>query len=178
MLSLLNRSLNVVSLAGLAFAVGLVLDAAIIVQENIVRLRQGGMPADEAARKGPSQVVGALFASTVTSIAIFLPILFMAGLEGQLFADLALTLSVAVATSFIAATTILPVASNHFRSNELTVDRLGPLWDRITKRIVGLTATPGLRAAMDRVAAVGTGPADLVAGTEARLSAASRFRRR
>ena len=90
-LNLFGRSLNVVSLAGLAFAVGLVLDAAIIVQENIVRLRQDGMPAEQAAREGPSQVVGALFASTITSIAIFLPILFMKGLEGQLFADLALT---------------------------------------------------------------------------------------
>ncbi|MDJ0749472.1 MAG: efflux RND transporter permease subunit [Woeseiaceae bacterium] len=144
-LSLLGRSLNVVSLAGLAFAVGLVLDAAIIVQENIVRLRQGGMPADEASRKGPSQVVGALFASTVTSIAIFLPILFMEGLEGQLFADLALTLSVAVAMSFIAAITVLPVASNHFRNDQLSVDRLGPLWDRITDRIMRLTSTPRQR---------------------------------
>jgi multidrug efflux pump subunit AcrB len=78
-LSAFGRSLNVVSLAGLAFAVGLVLDAAIIVQENIVRLRQGGMPSAQAAREGPSQVVGALFASTMTSIAIFLPILFMEG---------------------------------------------------------------------------------------------------
>ena len=84
-LNLFGRSLNVVSLAGLAFAVGLVLDAAIIVQENIVRLRQSGMPAKQAVREGPSQVVGALFASTITSIAIFLPILFMQGLEGQLF---------------------------------------------------------------------------------------------
>lgn len=145
-LSLLGRSLNVVSLAGLAFAVGLVLDAAIIVQENIVRLRQAGMPPDEATREGPSQVVGALFASTVTSIAIFLPILFMQGLEGQLFADLALTLSVAVATSFIAAITILPVASRHFRSDQLAVDRLGDFWDRITERIVNLTSTRRLRA--------------------------------
>ena len=145
-LSLLERSLNVVSLAGLAFAVGLVLDAAIIVQENIVRLRQDGMSAGEASRKGPSQVVGALFASTITSIAIFLPILFMEGLEGQLFADLALTLSVAVATSFIAAITVLPVASSHFRSDQLSVDRLSGLWDRITDKIVELTNTPGQRA--------------------------------
>jgi len=144
-LSLLGRSLNVVSLAGLAFAVGLVLDAAIIVQENIVRLRQAGMSPGEAAREGPSQVVGALFASTVTSIAIFLPILFMQGLEGQLFADLALTLSVAVTTSFIAAITVLPVASNYFRSDQLAVDRLGPFWDKITSRIVSLTSTPQLR---------------------------------
>lgn len=145
-LSLLGRSLNVVSLAGLAFAVGLVLDAAIIVQENIVRLRQGGVSPGEAARQGPSQVVGALFASTVTSVAIFLPILFMQGLEGQLFADLALTLSVAVITSFIAAITVLPVASNHFRHDQLAVDRLAGFWDRITQRIVGLTNTPRQRA--------------------------------
>jgi multidrug efflux pump subunit AcrB len=144
-LSLLGRSLNVVSLAGLAFAVGLVLDAAIIVQENIVRLRQAGMSPSAAAREGPTQVVGALFASTVTSVAIFLPILFMKGLEGQLFADLALTLSVAVTTSFIAAITVLPVASNYFRSDQMTVDRLGELWDKITQQIVRLTNTPQLR---------------------------------
>jgi len=144
-LSLLDRSLNVVSLAGLAFAVGLVLDAAIIVQENIVRLRQDGMAADEAARLGPSQVAGALFASTITSIAIFVPILFMKGLEGQLFADLALTLSVAVATSFIAAITVLPVASNYFQSDQLSVDRLSNFWDAVTAKIVGLTNTPRQR---------------------------------
>ncbi len=144
-LSLLGRSLNVVSLAGLAFAVGLVLDAAIIVQENIVRLRQDGMAPDKAAREGPNQVVGALFASTITSVAIFLPILFMKGLEGQLFADLALTLAVAVATSLIAAITILPVASNYFRSDEITVDRLAAFWDRMTNKIVALTSTPQLR---------------------------------
>jgi multidrug efflux pump subunit AcrB len=146
-LSAFGRSLNVVSLAGLAFAVGLVLDAAIIVQENIVRLRQAGMPAAQAAREGPSQVVGALFASTMTSIAIFLPILFMQGLEGQLFADLALTLSVAVATSMIAAITILPVASNHFRNDKVTVDRLEHLWEKVTSTIIRLTGTPGRRAA-------------------------------
>jgi multidrug efflux pump subunit AcrB len=144
-LSMLGRSLNIVSLAGLAFAVGLVLDAAIIVQENIVRLRQDGMPAAQAAREGPSQVVGALFASTITSIAIFLPILFMKGLEGQLFADLALTLSVAVAASLITAITVLPVASNYFQKNQLTVDRLGEFWDRITATIIDWTNTPRRR---------------------------------
>ena len=146
-LNLFGRSLNVVSLAGLAFAVGLVLDAAIIVQENIVRLRQEGMPAEQAAREGPSQVVGALFASTITSIAIFLPILFMQGLEGQLFADLALTLSVAVAMSMIAAITILPVASNYFQKDQVIVDRLGNFWDRITETIIDWTNTRERRIA-------------------------------
>jgi len=146
-LSLLDRSLNVVSLAGLAFSVGLVLDAAIIVQENIVRMRQGGMSREDAARRGPSEVAGALFASTVTSIAIFLPILFMQGLEGQLFADLALTLSVAVATSMIAALTILPVASRFFLDDVGEGDRLSGIWDRITDLVTGLTGTPGRRTA-------------------------------
>jgi multidrug efflux pump subunit AcrB len=146
-LNLFGRSLNVVSLAGLAFAVGLVLDAAIIVQENIVRLRQEGLPAEQAVREGPSQVVGALFASTVTSIAIFLPILFMKGLEGQLFADLALTLSVAVATSMIAAITVLPVASNYFEKEQVIVDRLGNFWDKVTATIVEATGTRERRIA-------------------------------
>jgi len=146
-LSWLDRSLNVVSLAGLAFAVGLVLDAAIIVQENIVRLRQGGMSRAEATRRGPAQVAGALFASTVTSIAIFLPILFMEGLEGQLFADLALTLSIAVATSMVAAMTVLPVASNFFLKDIDSNDRLSQVWDRITDHVVRLTNTPQRRSA-------------------------------
>ncbi len=146
-LSWLDRSLNVVSLAGLAFSVGLVLDAAIIVQENIVRLRQGGMPSDEASRRGPGEVAGALFASTMTSIAIFLPILFMEGLEGQLFADLALTLSVAVATSMLAAVTVLPVASRMLLKDLGGADRLSSFWDTVTQRIVDLTGTPGRRAA-------------------------------
>lgn len=145
-LSWFGRSLNVISLAGMAFAVGLVLDAAIIVQENIVRLQQSGMPREQAVREGPSQVVGALFASTITSIAIFLPILFMRGLEGQLFADLALTISVAVAASTIAALTILPSASNYFlRADRSNDDRLSDYWDRITALIMRLTGTVNRR---------------------------------
>lgn len=143
---LLGRSINVVSLAGLAFSVGLVLDAAIIVQENILRLRQDGRSQDQAIREGPSQVVGALFASTVTSVAIFLPIVFMRGLEGQLFADLALTLSVAVATSTIAALTILPVASRYLLKNAVLNDPWQPAWTTITARIAALTDTPLRRA--------------------------------
>ncbi|MEM9383438.1 MAG: efflux RND transporter permease subunit [Pseudomonadota bacterium] len=144
-LSLLGRSLNVVSLAGLAFAVGLVLDAAIIVQENVVRLRQGGMPIGQTIREGPRQVVGALFASTVTSVAIFLPILFMRGIEGQLFADLALTLSVAVAASTVAALTVLPVASGYLLRGVPATDRLSSLWDRLTCTLMRWTGSPRRR---------------------------------
>ena len=110
-LEAMGRTLNVISLAGLAFAVGLVLDAAIIVQENIVRLLQQGSDLRQAIEKGTGQVKGALMASTATTVAIFVPILFMPGVEGQLFSDLALTLSVAVVSSFISAITLIPVFS-------------------------------------------------------------------
>ena len=120
-LQLLGRSLNVISLAGLAFAVGLVLDAAIIVQENILRLKSSGLDDKKAALRGAAQVSGALLASTATTVAIFLPILFMAGIEGQLFSDLALTLSVAVCSSFIAAITVVPLASRYWLGSKLLV---------------------------------------------------------
>ncbi|MBY5994143.1 efflux RND transporter permease subunit [Ferrimonas balearica] len=108
-LEALGRTLNVVSLAGIAFSVGLVLDAAIIVQENIIRLRQNGLSLTQAIRQGCRQVRGALFASTATTVAIFLPVLFMPGVEGQLFSDLALALSVAVVSSLLTALTLTPV---------------------------------------------------------------------
>ena len=107
-LQLTGRSLNVISLAGLAFAVGMVLDAAIVVSENIVRLREQGESPGKAALRGAGQVKGALLASTATTVAIFLPVLFLQDVEGQLFADLALTIAIAVCASLIVALTILP----------------------------------------------------------------------
>ena len=98
-LSLTGRTLNVISLAGLAFAVGMVLDAAIVVLENIVRLREEGEPPAVAADHGTTQVWGALLASTATTVAIFLPVIFLKDVEGQLFADLALTIAIAVTIS-------------------------------------------------------------------------------
>lgn len=110
-LQLTGRSLNVISLAGLAFAVGMVMDAAVVVAENILRLREGGMPAARAALEGTRQVGGALVASTLTTVAVFLPVIFMEDVEGQLFADLALTISIAVGISLLVAVTVLPAAA-------------------------------------------------------------------
>jgi multidrug efflux pump subunit AcrB len=138
-LSFLDRSLNVISLAGLAFSVGLVLDAAIIVQENIVRLRSEGMDDKKAVLRGAGQVSGALFASTATSVAIFLPILFMQGIEGQLFSDLALTLSVSVIASMISAITVLPIASRYLLNQETTHDPYKHYWQRLTDTVIKLT---------------------------------------
>ncbi|CAM4310159.1 efflux RND transporter permease subunit [Pseudoalteromonas byunsanensis] len=138
-LNLFERSLNVVSLAGLAFAVGLVLDAAIIVQENIARLKSEGMENVKASLRGATQVAGALFASTATSVAIFLPIMFMAGIEGQLFSDLALTLSIAVIASLVCALTIIPIANKYIPEKELKVDPYLDYWKKLTKWIMTLT---------------------------------------
>lgn len=146
-LSALDRSLNVISLAGIAFAVGLVLDAAIIVQENIVRLRAEGMDAQKAVMRGAIQVTGALFASTATSVAIFLPILFMQGIEGQLFSDLALTLSVAVIASLLSAISILPLASRFLLNDLNNQDPHQEYWEKLTKLIMRLTATKVRRLA-------------------------------
>ncbi|NMP16820.1 efflux RND transporter permease subunit [Thalassotalea sp. Y01] len=140
-LSVFDRSLNVISLAGLAFAVGLVLDAAIIVQENIVRLRAEGMDKHKAVIRGATQVTGALFASTATSVAIFLPILFMEGIEGQLFSDLALTLSIAVIASLLAAITVLPIASKYWLKEYCQVDPMAQYWHKLTQFVMRLTDT-------------------------------------
>lgn len=141
-LQVFDRSLNVISLAGLAFAVGIVLDAAIIVQENILRHRQLGRKGMDAILKGTTEVTGALFASTITSVAIFLPIVFMEGIEGQLFADLALTLSVAVLASMLGALTLLPVINQYWSKQIVTSDRLAPLWQRLSDGLIALSNTP------------------------------------
>ena len=138
-LTIFDRTLNVISLAGLAFSVGLVLDAAIIVQENIVRLKSTGMDNHKAVLKGTTEVTGALFASTATSVAIFLPILFMKGIEGQLFSDLALTLSIAVIASLLAAITVLPIASKYLLKEVNDVDPFAHYWQRLTDLLMKLT---------------------------------------
>jgi multidrug efflux pump subunit AcrB len=141
-LRLFDKSLNVISLAGLAFAVGLVMDAAIVTLENIVRCRQEGLDMKSAAAKGTRQITGALFASTVTSVAIFVPVLFMEGMEGQLFQDLALTIAVAVSASFFIAITVLPVAASFLLREDR--DPVANWWTRITNLVMRLTRTPAI----------------------------------
>ena len=141
-LQLTGRTLNVISLAGLAFAVGMVLDAAIVVSENIVRLRERGEVPFVAALKGTGQVKGALLASTATTVAIFLPVLFLEDVEGQLFADLALTIAIAVVASLIVAMTILPaVAGNWLKPHKLTRSN-APAWSGLTSRLMKASGTP------------------------------------
>ncbi len=110
-MALLGRSINVVSLAGLAFAVGMVVDAAIVILENIFRLREKGESARAAALRGAQQVWGAVFVSSLTTVMVFIPIL-VSDLEvGQLFRDIAVAISVAVLLSLLVSITVIPALS-------------------------------------------------------------------
>ncbi|MEE8350235.1 MAG: efflux RND transporter permease subunit, partial [Acidobacteriota bacterium] len=107
----LGRTLNVVSLAGLAFAVGMVVDNSIVVLENIYRHRQLGKSRFSAALDGTREVWGAVLASTLTTVAVFLPIAFMEEEIGQLFGDIAIAITCAVALSLIVSITVIPSLS-------------------------------------------------------------------
>lgn len=107
----LGRSLNVISLAGLAFAVGMLVDNAVVVLENIYRHHQEGAKPFDAAERGAREVWGAVVASTLTTLAVFVPVLFVEEVAGQLFRDIALAISSAVGLSLIVSITVIPTAS-------------------------------------------------------------------
>jgi HAE1 family hydrophobic/amphiphilic exporter-1 len=144
-LNLLGRSLNVISLAGLAFAVGMLVDNAVVVLENIVRYWQKGHKPFEAARLGAMEVWGAVLASTLTTLAVFLPVIFLEGEAGQLFLDIALAISAAVGLSLIVSIVVIPTASARILADdlestkqskfELFIRRTGT---RFTNMVVGL----------------------------------------
>ncbi|RLA86604.1 MAG: AcrB/AcrD/AcrF family protein, partial [Deltaproteobacteria bacterium] len=111
MMTFFGRNMNVISLAGLAFAVGMVLDAAIVVLENIDRHRGLGEGRVEAAYKGTTEVWGAVLASTLTTMAVFVPVVYVQEEAGQLFKDIAIAISCAVALSLIVSITVIPTFS-------------------------------------------------------------------
>ncbi|HHU48543.1 MAG: efflux RND transporter permease subunit [Caldicoprobacterales bacterium] len=104
-----NVTLNVISLAGLALGVGMLVDNSIVVIENIYRLRNTGLSPAKAAVEGAKQVSGAIIASTLTTVCVFLPIVFTEGLSRQLFADMGLTIGYSLVASLLVALTLVPV---------------------------------------------------------------------
>ncbi|GAB4143157.1 MAG: efflux RND transporter permease subunit [Planctomycetaceae bacterium] len=112
-----GRSINVISLAGMAFAVGMVVDNAIVVLENIFRHYQNGDDPETAASKGAVEVWGAVLASTLTTLAVFIPVLFVQGQAGQLFRDIAIAISCAVGLSLIVSITVIPTAARRILRN-------------------------------------------------------------
>lgn len=144
-LHMLGRTLNVVSLAGLAFSTGIVVDAALIVQGNVLRYMQEGRDAWAATVEGSAEVMPALVASMLTSVAIFLPILFMEGLEGQLFKDLAITMSVSHAASLLVAATVIPAANRWALAKGIPADQHLHWWRSMTAFAMRLTERPSAR---------------------------------
>jgi HAE1 family hydrophobic/amphiphilic exporter-1 len=115
----LGRNLNVVSLAGIAFAVGMLVDNAIVVLENIDRHCKMGKTAFKAAYDGAVEVWGAVLASSLTTVAVFLPVVFMKDEAGQLFRDIAIAVSCAVILSLFVSVTVIPMLSKQLFSVRL-----------------------------------------------------------
>jgi len=106
-----DRTINVISLAGIAFALGMTLDNSIVVLENIELERRRGASAFDAALRGVQQVWPAVFASTMTTVLVFLPVAFVEQEAGQLYSDVAIAISAAILASMLVAVTVLPTAA-------------------------------------------------------------------
>lgn len=140
-----NVTLNVISLSGLTLAVGLVVDNAVVVLENIFRFREDGHSGKKSAINGAQEVAGPVVVSTLTTLVVLLPILFVPGIAGFLFQDLALTISFALVMSTVAALSIIPLLSSQFfkkndEKNELLLEikkenavkrKLGKVFDKL-----------------------------------------------
>jgi HAE1 family hydrophobic/amphiphilic exporter-1 len=142
-LSSFGRTLNVVSLAGIAFAVGMLLDSAIVVLENIDRHRKMGKSPFQSAYEGTREVWGAILASSLTTVAVFLPIVFIEEEAGQLFRDIAIAVTCAIILSLFVAVSVIPMFSNKIfslRKNKNTFkgNRLTGIGFSLVNGIMGL----------------------------------------
>lgn len=140
-MSLFGRTINVISLAGMAFAVGMVVDASIVVLENIYRHMQLGKSRWQAAAEGTREVWGALLASTVTTIAVFLPIMFVQEQAGQLFKDIAIAICSAIAVSLVVSITVIPTLSSRVlrvSKKMYGIDSSQTALGRFSTRVAGL----------------------------------------
>ena len=143
---LMGRNLNVVSLAGISFAVGMLVDSSIVVLENIDRHRKMGKTAFAAAYDGAQEVWGAILASTATTIAVFLPIIFIAEEAGQLFRDIAIAITFSIAISLFVSISVIPSLINQFykrkkrmtKPGRLQKSHLGPFLARLLMKFSDL----------------------------------------
>ena len=101
-------TLNIISLSGLALGIGMLVDNSIVVIENIYRMRSQGVPMKEAAIEGAKEVSGAIMASTLTTVCVFVPIIFTEGVTRQLFVDMGLTIGYSLLASLVVALTVVP----------------------------------------------------------------------
>lgn len=122
-------TLNIISLSGLALGVGMLVDNSVVVIENIYRLRNLGVPPKKAAIEGAKQVAGAITSSTLTTVCVFLPIVFTEGITRQLFVDMGLTIGYSLLASLIVALTLVPMMSAGLLKN--TKEKEHRLFDRV-----------------------------------------------
>ncbi|MFT5483666.1 MAG: multidrug efflux pump subunit AcrB [Halieaceae bacterium] len=148
-LLLAGRTINVISLAGIAFAIGMTLDNSIVVLESIELERRKGKDRMQAALEGVRQVWPAVFASTMTTILVFIPVAFVEQEAGQLYSDVAIAVSAAILASMLVAVTVLPAAAARFTPGERSdsmLHNLGKRWREQTLRgITAILATPRRR---------------------------------
>ena len=149
-MSLLGRNINVISLAGMSFAIGMVVDNAIVALENIFRHRQQGKSRAQAAFDGASEVWGALLASTLTTVAIFLPIVFIEDEAGQLFRDIAIAVSCSVVLSLVVAVSVIPSLANKIlggkQKSDSPLDAIGNhVRSFIANSVFRISGSTGLR---------------------------------
>lgn len=151
-MALFGRTINVISLAGMAFAVGLVVDAAIVVLENIYRHMQMGKSRMKAALDGTTEVWGAILASTVTTIAVFLPVMFIQERAGQLFRDISIAICSAITMSLIISITVIPTfasrvlrISEKMKSQDYNKSALGRFANRIASFVDFINAKQARR---------------------------------
>ncbi|MBR1866464.1 MAG: efflux RND transporter permease subunit, partial [Lachnospiraceae bacterium] len=129
-------TLNVISLSGLALGVGMLVDNSIVVIENIYRLRKEGASVMEASMKGAGQMVGAITASTLTTVCVFLPIVFTSGITKQLFTDMGLTITYSLLASLVVAITFVPMVAS--RTFEKVSEKENHLMTRISNWYAGI----------------------------------------
>ena len=129
-------SLNMISMSGLALGVGMLVDNSIVVMENIYRMWAEGKSAREAAIKGAGEVAGAITSSTLTTIVVFVPIIFTEGLTRQLFTDMALTITFSLLASLVVALTLVPAASSRMLRKNFSPRKT--IWDTMAEKYAGL----------------------------------------
>jgi HAE1 family hydrophobic/amphiphilic exporter-1 len=126
-----NMTMNIISLSGLALGIGMLVDNSIVVIENIYRLRNKGIPSARAAVMGANQVAGAIVSSTITTICVFLPMVFATGIAKQLLPDMAWTIAFSLVASLIVALTVVPCFSATILSN--TKPKKHPWFDAVVR---------------------------------------------
>lgn len=132
-----NVSMNIISLSGLTLAVGMVVDNAVVVLENIFRFKEDGKSGKYSSIAGAQEVAAPVMVSTLTTLVVFLPILFVPGIAGLLFRDLALTISFALIVSVLIAITLIPVLSSRlFDKKLISADKKDPARNLMNRLLV------------------------------------------